>query len=86
MRQTKFWRKIDKNVDKKIPNTSIFYLEFNKLTKINFNERMAETSENLASKNEVETSLNLEDKNREEKLQTFDLSFFIDKNYFNNDG
>ena len=50
---------------KTIPETSKFDLtqEFDKLTKIYFNARMAEASKNLVSTNQVETALELEDKN-----------------------
>ena len=50
---------------KTIPETSKFDLtqEFDKLTKIYFNARMAEASKNLVSTNQVEAALELEDKN-----------------------
>ena len=50
---------------KTIPETSKFDLtqEFDKLTKIYFNARMAEASKNLVSTNQVETALELEDEN-----------------------
>ena len=40
------------NIDGKIPDTSKFILtqDFNRLTKMNFNSRMAESSKNLATK------------------------------------
>ena len=51
-----------------------------------FFTRIAEASKNLGTKTQVENALGLGDKKREKKLQTFDLSYFISKNYFNDDG
>ena len=49
---------------------------------------MAETSKNLATKNPVETAIDIRDEKREKitKLKTFDLSYFIGKSYFDDDG
>ena len=55
--------------------------------KSKFFTRIAEASKNLATKTQVENALGLGDKKREKKkLQTFDLSYFISKNYFNDNG
>ena len=50
--------------------------------------REVESSKNLASKNEVETRLDLGYKNREiiKKLQTLYLTYFIGKSYVDDDG
>ena len=50
--------------------------DFNRLTKINFDTRLAETSKNLATKRQLENTLDLGDKHREKmtKIQTFSLS------------
>ena len=56
--KTKFERKIEDS-DKKTPDTSKFIKtqKVNRLTKINFNPRMSESSKNLATKNQVEFAL-----------------------------
>ena len=48
---------------------------------------MAEASNNIATKNQVENAFHLGDKNRDQikKLLTFDLSYFIRKSYFDDD-
>ena len=84
-------KKMIEDVDKKITDTTKFIETqyFNKLTKLNFDARMAETSEYLATKNQVETEIDLKDKNREkikQKVQTLDLSCFIVRIYFDNNG
>ena len=58
------------------------------MTKINFDTRMAEASKNLATTNQVKTVLDWGDKNREKlkRLQEFDLSYFIGKNYLDDNG
>ena len=49
---------------------------------------MAEVSKNLATTNQVKTVFDRGDKNREKlkRLQEFDLSYFIGKNYLDDDG
>ena len=49
---------------------------------------MPEALKNLATKSQVEAAIDLGDKIREKikKLQTSDLSYFIGKNYFDDDG
>ena len=49
---------------------------------------MAKASKHLATANQVETALDLGDKNRAKikKLQTFDFSSFVGKRYFDDDG
>ena len=78
------------DVDKKIPYTSkcIETQEFNRLIITHFNARIVKTMKNLTTKKQVETAVDLGDKNIEKtkKLQTFDLSSFIDKTYSDNYG
>ena len=76
------------NVDIKISNTSKFIVtqNFNSLTKMNFNARMAEASKNLRTKKPVEKSLYLGNKDRQKKNSTFALNYFTGKNCFDNDG
>ena len=49
---------------------------------------MVEASKNLANKTQLETSLDLEDKieKKIKELKALYLSYFIGKNYFDNDG
>ena len=48
---------------------------------------MIELAKRLASKSQVDIALDLVDKNKEKKnIQEFDLSYFIGKSYFGNDG
>ena len=49
---------------------------------------MKEAAKNLVSKSQVDTSIDTADKNREKmkKLQTFDLSYFVGKSYFDDYG
>ena len=49
---------------------------------------MAKISKVLASENQVETTLDLGDKNKDKmkNLQNFDLNFFVGKSYFDDDG
>ena len=49
---------------------------------------MAEGSKRLVTKKLVENALDFGDKTREKakELQTFDLSYFVGKSYFDNDG
>lgn len=69
------------DVDKTIPNTSKFLetQKFTRLTKINL-ARMTEASKNLATKNQVETALDLRYK-KEKKLKNFKclVSFILVK-------
>ena len=61
----------------------------NRLTKINFNERTVEASENLVTKKQKENAQDLRYENRrkvKKKLQTLGLSCFIGKSYFDDDG
>ena len=78
------------DVDKKIPYTSkcIETQEFNRLIITHFNARIIKTMKNLTTKKQVETAVDLGNKNIEKtkKLQTFDLSSFIDKTYSDNYG
>ena len=78
------------DVEKKIPDTSNFIEteDFNSLTKINFDTRIAEASKNLATTIQVKTLIEWGDKNSEKlkRLQEFDLSYFIGKNYLDDDG
>ena len=55
------------DVDKNIRNTTKFIViqDFNRITKLHFNARMTEASNNLKSKNQVENTLELGDKNKE---------------------
>ena len=46
-----------------------------------FDARMEKAAKNLVSKSQVDTS-----REKIAKLQTFDLSYFIGKNYFLDDG
>ena len=82
--------KKSEEVDKMIPDTIEFIVtqDFNRLTKMNFTARMAEALKNFATKKQVENAFELGYKNREkiEKLQTFDLSYFVGKTYFDYDG
>ena len=75
---------------KKIPDTSNFIAtqEFNRLTKIIFHARMAEASKKLATKKQIENALDIENKStvKMKQLQIFDLSYFIGKSYFDDDG
>ena len=69
------------DVDKTIPDTSKFLetQKFTRLTKINL-ARMTEASKNLATKNQVETALDLRYK-KEKKLKNFKclVSFILFK-------
>ena len=60
------------DVDKSIRNTTKFIViqDFNRITKLHFNARMTEASNNLKSKNQVENTLELGDKNKE-KIKIF---------------
>ena len=63
--------------------------DFNRLTKMNFNARMAEASENLKkNKKQKKHAQDLRDENRRKirKHQTLGLSRFIGKSYFDVDG
>lgn len=68
-------------LDKKKPDTSNFINanNFNKLTKTSSNARMAEGPKDIATKDQVETALDVRDKNRNEikNFKMFDLSCFF---------
>ena len=51
-------------------------------------QELKKTEKSLASKIEAENTLYLGDSNRQkiEKLQTFDLGYFLGKNHFEDDG
>ena len=88
MTQTnKILKKKTEGADNKILDTSKFIVtwDVNELIKLIFNSRMADTSKNFATKNQVETALDSAKKKERKKNQTFDLRNFIDKNYFEND-
>ena len=74
----------NEDFDKKILDTGTFIetQDFNRFS------RVAEGSENLAIKNQVETELDLVDGNTDKikKLQAFYLLFFIGKSRFSDDG
>ena len=76
--------------ENKIPDNTDFITspEFNKIKKIFFDARMKEAAESLLSKIQVDTVLDLADKSREKwnKFQTFDLSYFIGNNVFDDNG
>ena len=66
-------------------------LEFNRLTNISFDVRIIEAAKIFACKNQVDNRLYTAGKNREKikklqekikKLQTFDLSYFSGKSYY----
>ena len=61
-------------------------LEFNRLTNISFDVRIIEAAKIFACKNQVNNRLYTAGKNREKikKLQTFDLSYFSGKSYYDN--
>lgn len=61
-------------------------LEFNTLRKISFHVRIKEATKSLACKSQVDNLLDIAGKNREKKLQTFDLSYFNGGMYFYYDG
>ena len=66
----KIWKKKKiKTIDKNRPDSSksIIIQEFNRLTKINFNARKAEESENLETEKQRENSIDLGNKDREKK-------------------
>ena len=69
--------------ENKIPDTSHFIntQAFSRLTKISFNEKTKEAVKSLASKNQANNALDLENKigKKTEKLQKFDSSYFIGK-------
>ena len=82
----------DHDIDKYIMTS-----EFNKLTTKNFKARLAEAD--LVTKTDFDTKLKSLNKNissnkikhlfvenKFKNLETFDLSYFIDKNYFEEDG
>ena len=72
-----------------MPNTSKFAMtqEFNRLAKVNVNARITVASKNLATKRQVENALDWGDKNgKNKKLQTFNLSDFVGKSYFDDVG
>ena len=70
------------NVDKKYI-ISVNILRAKK--KLNFSTRIAEVWKILPTKNQVETALDLGDQ-KIKKLQTFNISYFIGKYYFDGDG
>ena len=76
-------KKLMQDVNKKIPDTNKFIEtdEFSRLAEIHFNARIAEALKNLATKKQVVNALDLGNKNREKKLLTLDLSYFIGKGY-----
>ena len=47
---------------------------------------MTEISKSFASKNQVETTLDLGDQNRDKMKKLKTLNYFIGKSYFDNDG
>lgn len=77
---------------KKFPNYGWYIITYNfkKFSLKLFGKKLKQV--NLATKNQVENALNLRDKNTEKKIKTvqktfktFDLSFFIGKNYFSDE-
>ena len=76
------------DVDKKTPDITkcIATRNFNRLIKTNFNRVVTEMSKGFASKNQVETRLDLGDQNRDEMKKLKTLNYFIGKSYFDNDG
>ena len=75
-------------IENKICDTTGFITtpEFNRLTKLNFNARMEEEVESLASKGQVDTALDIADTNRGKNFKKFDLSYFNGRKHFGNDG
>lgn len=69
-------------IEKKIPDNGKFITtpEFNNLTKLNFDDRMKEGAEKLGTKEKVNISINLGDKNKKkiERFQIPDPNYFID--------
>ena len=63
------------NIDKKILDASKFIVtqEFNRLTKINSNVRMAKALKKLATHKEVENALDLRDEKREKIKKTSNI-------------
>ena len=66
-------------IKNKIPDSSNFFdiYKFNRLIKIKFYARIVEASKNLATKNQVKTTLDLVDKMREkQKTSNIYLTFY----------
>ena len=76
-------------IEKKIPDNGKFITtpEFNNLTKLNFDDRMKEGAEKLGTKEKVNISINLGDKNKKkiERFQITDPNYFIGKSNFEDD-
>ena len=76
-------------IEKKIPDNGKFITtpEFNNLTKLNFDDRMKEGAEKLGTKEKVNISINLGDKNKKkiERFQITDPNYFTGKSNFEDD-
>ena len=77
-------------IENKIPGIASFLTipEMDRLKKISFDARMEKATESLESNSQVNDAVDIAHKHKEklEKLQTFDLSYFTGKMYFKNDG
>ena len=73
-------------INSKIPDSTGFITtpEFNRLAKISFDARTKEVAKNLASKVQVDNTLDRADKNV--NLRHFDINYFSGKSNFENDG
>ena len=89
IQENKILQKKIKDVNKKVTDNSKFIVcqVFNRLTKVNFNARTAEASKKFGNK-KVENTYDIGGNNSKKRknLQKFDLSYFIGKHYFNDDG
>ena len=77
-----------KEIENKIPDTTSFITtpDFKRLTKLSPHARMKEAAKIHAIKIEVKNTLGDKNRVKMKKLETFDASHFIGRNYFGDDG